>query len=97
MQLVSASLSGLVKDNVIVKYMALVRDMYDTLELDALMHKIVLHMRGILGHTSNHHIWYRVALTAAGNSAATIFDDPTQARAAAADEGGDSGLEWRQG
>ena len=52
--------------------------MHDSPELDGLVHKMVGHFRGILGHTNNTHIWYRVALTAASNQAATIFDDLTQ-------------------
>lgn len=36
-------------------------------------------MRGVLLHTSNHSIWYRLALTGISNMAATIFDDLTQA------------------
>ena len=54
------------------------RDVHDSPELDGLVHKMVGHFRGILGHTNNTHIWYRVALTAASNQAATIFDDLTQ-------------------
>lgn len=78
MQLVAASISSMVKDNSIPKYLALVKDLHETTEVDGLMHKVVQHMRGILGHTNNHHIWYRVALTASSNAAATIFDDLTQ-------------------
>lgn len=79
LQLVAASMSSMVKDNSIPKYLALFKELHETTEVDSLMHKVAQHMRGILGHTNNHHIWYRVALTASNNVAATIFDDLTQA------------------
>ena len=59
MQLLSASMSGMIKDNSIPKYMQLVRDIHDSPELDGLVHRLVGHFRGILGHTNNTHIWYR--------------------------------------
>ncbi len=49
-------------------------------DLEGLVHVVVTHMRGVLGHSNNHHNWYRVALTGASNVAATIFDDLTQVR-----------------
>ena len=91
MQLVAASMSSMVKDNNIVKYLALVKDLHDTPDMDGLMHKVVQHMRGVLGHANNHHIWYRVALTATNNVAATIFDDLTQVRGSGWVEGA---LQW---
>jgi hypothetical protein len=78
MQLIASSLSGLMKDNSVPKYMPLVKDVHDTLELDALVHKLVGHFRLIMGHVNNTHIWYRMALTASSNASATIFDDLTQ-------------------
>jgi hypothetical protein len=78
LQLVAASMSSLIKDNSIPKYMQLVKDVHETVELDALVHKLVGHFRVVLGHSNNNHVWYRVALTAASNAAATIFDDLTQ-------------------
>ncbi|GIL83127.1 hypothetical protein Vretimale_11467 [Volvox reticuliferus] len=78
LQLVAASLSSMVKDNSIPKYMTLVKDLHETQDLDNLMHKVVQHLRTVLGHSSNHHIWYRIGLTAPNNTASTIFDDLTQ-------------------
>ena len=78
MQLIAASMASMIKDNSIPRYMSLVRDVHDTPDLDTLMHKLVQHFRVILGHANNHHVWYRVALTASTNTAATIFDDLTQ-------------------
>ncbi len=52
--------------------------MYLVNDVDAVVHLVVTHMRGVLGHTNNHHMWYRIALTGASNMAATIFDDLTQ-------------------
>lgn len=42
------------------------------------MHKVAQHLRIVLGHANNHHVWYRISLTAPNNAAATIFDDLTQ-------------------
>ena len=84
MQLISASLASMIKDNSIPRYMSLVRDIHDSSDLDALMHKLMQHFRVVLGHTNNHHVWYRVSLTASTNTAATIFDDLTQVRRHAA-------------
>ena len=78
MQLIASSLSGLMKDNSVPKYMPLVKDVHDTLDLDGLVHKLVGHFRLIMGHVNNTHIWYRMALTASSNASATIFDDLTQ-------------------
>ncbi|KAJ9519284.1 hypothetical protein QJQ45_017942 [Haematococcus lacustris] len=78
MQLVAASITSLVKDGSMAKYQALVKDLHDTADIDTLVHKVVVHMRSVLGHTSNHQVWYRVALTATNNMAATIFDDLMQ-------------------
>ena len=78
MQLVAASLSCMVKDNAIPKYMALVRELHEALDLDACLHRVVVHLRTILGHSNNHHVWYRIGLTSANNAAATVFDDLTQ-------------------
>lgn len=78
MQLVAASLSSMVKDNAIPKYMALVRELHECADLDSCLHKVVQHLRTILGHTNNHHVWYRIGLTSTNNAAATIFDDLTQ-------------------
>ncbi|GAX83961.1 hypothetical protein CEUSTIGMA_g11385.t1 [Chlamydomonas eustigma] len=84
MQLLSASMSGMIKDNSIPKYMPMVRDVHETAELDSLVHKLVGHFRVVLGHTNNTHVWYRLALTASSNQAATIFDDLTQVPAPSA-------------
>ena len=78
MQLVAASMSNLMKDPSVPKYIQLVKDVHECTELDALMHKLVGHFRVILGQTSNTHVWYRLALTASSNACATIFDDLTQ-------------------
>lgn len=83
LQLVAASLSSMVKDNSIPKYMTLVKDLHETQDLDSLMHKVVQHLRTVLGHSNNHHIWYRIGLTAPNNTASTIFDDLTQVRGGA--------------
>lgn len=78
MQLVAACMSSLVKDNSLPKFMPMVKDVHETPELDALIHKLVGHVRLILGHATNTHVWYRIALTASSGTAATIFDDLTQ-------------------
>ncbi|PNH02530.1 hypothetical protein TSOC_011484 [Tetrabaena socialis] len=78
LQLIAASLSSMVKDNSIPKYMTLVKDLHETQDLDSLMHKVVQHLRTVLGHSNNHHVWYRIGLTAPNNTASTIFDDLTQ-------------------
>ncbi len=80
LNLVAASLSSMVKDNSIPKYMTLVKDLHDSTDLDSLMHKVVQHLRTVLGHSNNHHFWYRIGLTAPNNTASTIFDDLTQVR-----------------
>ncbi len=48
-------------------------------DLDALIHKLILHFKAILGNSQ--HVWYRIALTdgSSNNFAnATIFDDLSQ-------------------
>jgi hypothetical protein len=54
------------------------QDLYEAQDVDGLVHKVVAHMRGVLGHSSNQHVWYRVALSSSNNMAATIFDDLIQ-------------------
>lgn len=47
-------------------------------DLDCLVHAVVSHTRGVLGHTGDSHTWYRIALTSANKGAGTCFDDLTQ-------------------
>lgn len=54
------------------------QDLHESADVDALMHKVAQHLRIVLGHANNHHVWYRISLTAPNNAAATIFDDLTQ-------------------
>lgn len=65
-------------DKLVVDLLAL--QLYTATDLDAAIHTIVTHARSILGHTNNHHTWYRLALTGSGNQAATMYDDLTQVR-----------------
>eukprot|EP00983_Pelagomonas_calceolata_P121341 1160791-Pelagomonas_calceolata.AAC.2 len=46
--------------------------------LDALLHLLVESIRSMLGHQSNDHTWYKVALAANNSMAATVFDDLSQ-------------------
>lgn len=46
--------------------------------LDALLHLVVESIRSMLGHQSNDHIWYKVALASSNAMAATVFDDLSQ-------------------
>jgi len=46
--------------------------------LDGLVRLLVQSIRTMLGHQSNDHVWYKVALTADNAMAATIFDDLSQ-------------------
>jgi len=78
MQLVAASLSSMVKDNGIQKHLALVKEVQLVPNLDALLHLLVESIRSMLGHQSNDHTWYKVALAANNSMAATVFDDLSQ-------------------
>ncbi|KAG1661596.1 hypothetical protein FOA52_000771 [Chlamydomonas sp. UWO 241] len=78
MQLIAANMSSMIKDTAIPLYIQMVKDVHDTPELDPLIHKLVEHMRQILGHTKMPHMCYRIALAGVNNTAATIFDDLTQ-------------------
>lgn len=50
-------------------------------DMDSLVHLLVKSMRDLLGHQSNDHVWYKLALVASNDMAATIFDDLSQVRA----------------
>jgi hypothetical protein len=78
MSLVAASLSSLLKDGSIPKYMVLIREIRESTDLDTVMHQMTTHFRTVLGHLGSQHIWYRVALTSASSEVATIFDDLSQ-------------------
>eukprot|EP00798_Chlamydomonas_sp_ICE-L_P030866 gene30866-35910_t len=78
LQLISSSLSPMIKGNSIPKYLALAKDIHESPDLDSLVHHMMHHYRTVLGHTNNQHVWYRVALTSQSHSAATIFDDLSQ-------------------
>eukprot|EP00955_Chlamydomonas_euryale_P060136 357627-Chlamydomonas_euryale.AAC.5 len=80
MQLIAASMCSMIKDTAIPLYVQLVKDVQENAELNTVMHKMIEHIRRVLGHAKASHIWYRVALAGSNNVAATIFDDLTQVR-----------------